>query len=103
MWVRLHVLASARDVWLFVKMSVAVSMSMNQSSSFEESCLPNVGISCSLVMVMFACIVVCMSSSLGWGFGCGLSVIVRDCSPSVSCVNSSICVRVAGRFQLLDE
>ena len=73
-------------------MSLLVLMSMNQSSSFEESCPLNLGISCSRVMVMFACIVVGMGSSLGLGFGCGLSVIVRYCSPSASYSNSSICV-----------
>ena len=64
-WVRPHALASARHVWLIVKMSVVVPMSMKQSSSFEESCTSNVEISCSRVMVMFAYIVVCMCSSLG--------------------------------------
>ena len=65
------VLASARYVRLLVKMSVVVSVSINQSSSFKESYPPNVGISCSRVMVMFACIIVCMGSFLGWGFGFG--------------------------------
>ena len=35
-WVWTHVLALARCVWLLVKMSVVVSMSMKQSSSFES-------------------------------------------------------------------
>ena len=52
--VRLHDLASARCVQFSGQMSAAVSLSMNQSSSFEESCLLNVGISCSRVMVRFA-------------------------------------------------
>ena len=64
LWPRPHVLASARCVWLTVKMSVMVSMSMKQSSSFEESCPFNVRIG--RVMVMLACIVVCMDSFLGW-------------------------------------
>ena len=54
-------------------------MSMNQISSFEESCPLNMGISYSMVMVRFAylcvahkvsvyaCIVLCNGSSLGWG------------------------------------
>ena len=46
-------LASARHVQLSIKMLVAVSMSMNQSSSFEESCPSNVGISWSMVVVRF--------------------------------------------------
>ena len=73
-------------------------MSMKQSSHFEESCPSNVGISCSRVMVMFACIVVCMGSSLGWGFGSGQSTTARGGSPSASCCNSSMCGWVAGRF-----
>ena len=100
-WIRLHVAASARCVWLLDKMSVVVSMSMNQSSCFKESCPSNVGISYSRVKVMFACIVVCMGASLGWGFGCSLSATARPHSPSASCVNSSICVCdwLAGRLQ----
>ena len=102
--VRLWDLASARHVWLSVKMSVAVSRSVSQSYSFEESYPLNVGISWSKDVVRvaslcvvhkvsrYACIVVCMGSSLGWGVGCGWSVIVRCCSLSVSCVNSAICV-----------
>ena len=98
-WVRPHVLASALHVELLVKMSVVVSMSINQSCSCEESCPSHVGISCSRVMVMFACIVMCMGSSLGWGFGCGSSATARYCSPSASCGNSSMCGWVAGRFK----
>ena len=68
-------------MWISVKMSVVISMSMNQSSSFEESCPSNMGISCSRVVMVFAwflclahkmfvyaCIVVCMGSSLGGGW-----------------------------------
>ena len=66
-------------------------MSMKQSSNFEESCLFNVGISCSRVMVVFVCIVVCMGSSLGWEFGCGWSATGKCHSPT-SCGNSSICM-----------
>ena len=67
-----------------VRMSAAVSMSMKQSSSFEESCLLNVGISWSMDMVkchslcvmpkvsMYACIVLCTGSSLSWE---GLNVV----------------------------
>ena len=98
--VRPHVLASARHVQLLIKMSVAISMCMNQSSSFELSCPLNVGISCSRVMVIFAYIGVCLGSSLGWGFGCGGSIIVRCHSHSASCSNSPICVELAGRFQV---
>ena len=90
--VRPCVLASARCVWFLVKMSVAVSMSMNQSSNFEESCPSNVGIPCNRVMVMFACIVIYMASSLGWGFGCSQSATVRCCSSSASFSNSFLCV-----------
>ena len=90
--VRLLALASARCVWLLVKMSLVVSMSMKQPSSFEESCPPNMGISCNRIMVMFACIAVCTGFSLGWGFGCGCSAKARCCSPSASCSNSSTCV-----------
>ena len=81
-------------------MSVVVSMSMNQSSSFEESFPSNVGISFSRAMVIFACMIVCMGSSSNWGFGCGWSVIVRGCSLSVRCINSSIYGGIAGRFQV---
>ena len=97
--VRPHVLASARHVQLLIKMSVAISMSMNQSSSFELSCSLNVGISCSRVMVIFACIGVCLGS-FGWEFGCGGSIIVRCHSHSASCSNSPIFVGLADRFQV---
>ena len=109
-WYRPWDLASARQVWLSVKMSVAVSRSMSPSSSFEESCPPNVGISCSKDVEGFASlcvpckvsvypsIVVCMASSLGWGSECGWSVIVRCCSLSVRCGN--MCRWVGGRFQV---
>ena len=90
--VRLHVMPSARCVQLLVKLSVVVSMSMNQSSSCEESCPSNLGISCSRVTLMFACIVVCMGSSLGWVFGHGQSTTARCCGPPANCDNSSICV-----------
>ena len=49
--VRPHDLASSRCVQLSVRMSAAVSMSLNQSSSFDESCPSNVGISWSIVVV----------------------------------------------------
>ena len=76
-------MASARHGQLSVEMSAAVSRSMSQSPYFEESCPSNIGISCSKDVVrfaslrvackmsMYACIVVCMGSSLGWGVGCG--------------------------------
>ena len=66
-------------MWLSVKMSMAVSKSMSQSSSFEESCPSNMGISWSkdvvrfaslcvaCMMYVYACIVVCMGSLLGCG------------------------------------
>ena len=44
-------LALARHVWLYVRMSVVFSISMNQSSNFEESCPSNVGISWSMAVV----------------------------------------------------
>ena len=89
---RLHILVLASHVWLLVKMSVVVSMSVKQSCSFEESCSSNVGISYSRVLVMFACKVVCMSSSLAWVLGCGWSSTAICCSPSANCIKSSRCV-----------
>ena len=89
--VRLHILALARHVWFLVKMSVVVSMSVKLPCSFEESCSSNVGISYSRVLVMFACKVVCMSSSLAWVLGCGWSSTARCCSPA-NCSKSSRCV-----------
>ena len=83
-WVRPHVLASARHVWLLVKMSGVVSMSINQSSSSEESFPSDVGKTCSRIMLVFACIVVCTGSSLGWGFGHGWSATARCHNPSAS-------------------
>ena len=50
-WMRPHDLASARHVQLSVRMSVVVSISMNQSFHFEESCPSNVKISWSMVVV----------------------------------------------------
>ena len=79
MWVRPCDLASGRCVWPSVRMSTVVSMSMNQSSSFEEFCPLNVRIPCNTVMVRFdslcvACkvsmydfMILCTGSSLGWG------------------------------------
>ena len=64
---------------LSVRMAVAVSISMNQSSNFEESCPSNVGIPWSMVLVildslcvvcrvsMYDCMVLCTDSSLDWG------------------------------------
>ena len=46
-------LASTRCMQLSVKISVVFSMSMSQSSSFEESCPSNVGISWSMIVVKF--------------------------------------------------
>ena len=95
-------MASARCVWLSVRMSVAVSISINQSSNFKESCPSNVGISFSMVMVRFASLCVahkvsvytsialCTGSSLGWGDGCGWSIIARCCRLSVSCISSAV-------------
>ena len=95
-----HDLASARHVWLFVRMSVMVSMFMNQSSSFEESGSSNVGISWSMVVVrldplcvahrvsVYACMVLCTGASLDWG--AGWSAMVRCCSLFVSCDNSPV-------------
>ena len=88
-----------------VRMSMAVSMSMNQSSSFEESSLSNVGISCSMVVVRFDSLWVACKVSVGvcvplysfvhlfitrLGAECGWSIIVRCCSLSVSCISSAI-------------
>ena len=89
-WVRQQKLASARHVQLSVKMSVAVSRSMSQSSSFEESCVSNMGISWSKDMVMFASL--CVACKVFVGFGYGWSLILRYFSLSVSCVNSTICM-----------
>ena len=103
-WVRPWDLASARCVWLSVKMSAVVSRSVKQSSNFEESCPLNVGVSwrkdvlrfASLCMAhkvsVYACIVVCMGSSLSRGIGSGWSVIMRCFRLSVSCVSSAVCV-----------
>ena len=95
-WVRLHDLTSAKHVWLSVRMSVAVSMSMNESSSFEESCPSNMGISWehghgevwfSLGCVQGVC--VCLHHFVHWfltrlGGKCGWSIIVKCCSLSES-------------------
>ena len=54
MWVGPQDLVSARCVWLFVKMSVAVSGSVSQSPTFEESCPLNLGIFWSKDVVRFA-------------------------------------------------
>ena len=76
-----------------VRMSAAVSVSMSQSSNFEEDCLSNVGISWSMVVVRFdslcvayrvsvyTCMVLCTGSSLDGG--AGWSTMVRCCSLSV--------------------
>ena len=101
-YVSLCDLASARQVQLSVRMSAVVSMSINQSSSFEESCPLNVGISCSTAVVrlaslfvahkvsVYACIVLCTGSSLGGEAECSWSNIVRCCRLSVNCVSSAI-------------
>ena len=98
--VRLHDLASAKCVWLSVRMSGAFSISMNQSSNFKESCPSNVGISWSMVVVrldslcvacrvsMYTCMVLCTGSLLDWGACWG--TMVRCCSLSVSCDRSSV-------------
>ena len=39
---------------------------------------------------VYACIVLCTGSSLGWGVGSGWSIIVRCCSLSVSCISSTV-------------
>ena len=74
------------------------SLSMKQSSNFEESCPSNVGISWSIVVVrldshcvvcrvsMYACMVLCTGSSPDWG--AGRSIMVRCCSLSVRCDSS---------------
>ena len=91
-------------MWLSVRMSVVISMSMSQSSSFEESLPSKVGISCSMVMMRFAslyvackvyihaCIVLCTGPLLGLGAGCGCSIIVRCCSLYVSHISFAISV-----------
>ena len=85
-----HDLASARHVQLSVRMSVAVSMSINQSSNFEESCPSNLGISWSMVVVsldslcvalrvsVYACMVWALAPY--WTEGGWLSTMVRCCS-----------------------
>ena len=96
-WVRPHDLALSRHVWLSVRMSAVVSMSMNQSSNFEESCPSNVGISWSIVVLRldsFCCtqgVCLCMPEwfcalVLHWTEGgAGWSTMVRFCTLSVSC------------------
>ena len=98
--VRLCDLASARCVQLSARISAVVSISMNQSSNFEESCPSNVGISWSMVVMrfyslsvtcrvfMYICMVLCTGSSLDLGF-CW-NIIVRCCRLSVSCDSSSV-------------
>ena len=74
-------------VWFSVRMPAVVSMSMKQSSSFEESCQSNLGMSCSMVVVRFnslcvackvsayTCMVLYTGVSLGWGLnGSGASL-----------------------------
>ena len=53
MYLRPHDFASARCVWLSARMSAVVSISMNQSSNYEQSCPSNVRISGSMVVVRF--------------------------------------------------
>ena len=101
-WVGPCDLVSGRCMQLSVRMSAAISMSMNKPSSFEESCPSNEEISWNMVVVRFdslcvACkvsvytyMVLHTDSSLGWGFKCSLSIIGRYCSLSVSCINSTV-------------
>ena len=117
---RVHIrpwnLVPVRCVWLSVKMSAVVSGSVIQVSSFEDSLLSNVGISCSKDVVRLASLsvvckvslythrAVCPVSSLGWGVECGWSVIVRCCSLSENCVNSPcVCGWMSGRFSVSES
>ena len=90
------------DVCCSVKTPVVVSISMNQSSSFEESCPSNEGISyrrgCGEVLFSL-CVMqgLCVSLHsfvhrflIRLGVGGGWSIIVRCCSLSVSCINSAV-------------
>ena len=100
---RPHDLASARHVWLSVRISLEVPISMNQSPSYEESCPSNVGTSWRMVVVrldslcvvcrvsMCAYMVFCTGSSLNWG--AGWSTMVSCCSLSVGCDSSSVLVK----------
>ena len=72
MWVRPPDLASARHVPLSVRMSVVVSMSLNQSSSFVESCSSTVGISLSMVVVRFDSLCVACKLSVYAAWFCAL-------------------------------
>ena len=92
-------LASTRHVWLSVRMSAAASVSMNQSSNFEESCPLSVGISWSMVVVRFDSLCVAHRVSvyayidMYWlftGLGAGWSIMVRCHSLSVKCDSSSV-------------
>ena len=96
--VRLCDLASARHVQLSVKMPAAVSMSMNHSSNFEESCQSNVGIFWSMVVVRLdsLCVAGCLCmpawfcGQVPHWTGANWSAMVRCCSLSVSCNISSV-------------
>ena len=92
----------ARCVWLFVRMSAVVSMSMNQSSNFEESCPWNARISWRMDVArldslcvmngisMYASMVLCTGSTLNWRADGNRSIMVRCCILSVSCDSSSV-------------
>ena len=49
---------------------------------------------------VYACIVLCTGSSLGWEVGCGWSVIVRCYNLSVSCISSAVGVGGMEDFKL---
>ena len=85
---------------LLYKIPVAVSMSMNQSSSFKQSCLPNVGIflehSCGEAWFSLCCmqgVHVSLHGFVHW-FLTGLGGLVRCCSLSVCCDNSAVGVEL---------
>ena len=94
-WVRPCDFTLSRCVWLSLRMSAAVSISMNQSSNFEESCPSNVGISlehgCGEIGFLPCCTLgvhVSLHGLVHWfptGLGASWSTMVRCCSLSVSC------------------
>ena len=99
-------------MWHSVKMSMAFSRSMSQSSNFEESCPSNVGISWSKDMLRFAslCSVqginVCLHSSVhrffirlrGWMWWKCHSEVLKFISKL--CELCHVCGWVGFRFQM---
>ena len=94
-WVRPCYLAFTRCLQLSLRMSIAVSMAMNQSFNFKESCPSHVGISWSMVVVrldclcvaqrvsVYDCMVLCTGSLLDCEAGC--NAMVKCCTLSGMC------------------